>query len=84
MSMQEIICEESFNYIVFKNNQGAYLTFLIGGPVEFDYTVKLTNEEAAAISSNFSLASEMVQGLKENKIKLQQRKLKSALWPTNT
>ena len=77
-----IVCEERHSFVVFVRNGETFLTFLLGGALEVDYTVQLTQEERDRVANDPQAAARLVISLRSNFSLLQRRKLEAPIWPT--
>jgi hypothetical protein len=81
MSRESVICEKKWSHVVFHHGESVFLTFLIGGVVEIDYTIQLTESEIEAINMNNNFALELINRFHEDSNLLNSRKLPCPIWP---
>jgi hypothetical protein len=68
-------------YVAFCRDGETYLTFLQGGPVERDFTVKLAPSGAALIASKPECTEQLMRDLNADLMSLAARVLSQPIWP---
>ncbi len=82
MTNYVVLCEQAWSYVVFRQADTVYLTFLIGGVVEQDCTVQLTSAEVLAIQQAPNFTVSLIEQLKADHDAMATRRLASTIWPT--
>jgi len=77
----KIIKEEKWHYIWMEDAGEQYLTFMSGGPVEIDYSVKLTPAELQRIEKDPQAIDALIRELLSDHGKLLQRRIVPSKWP---
>jgi hypothetical protein len=77
----EIISEERWSYVLFSRKGEWLLTFLSGGPVEVDHTVRLSYDEIQKLRSGTLAASALILRLKSDPESYSSRELQPPIWP---
>jgi hypothetical protein len=77
----QIIQEEKWSYVLFSRNNDWFLTFLAGGVVELDATVRLLPDEIQRIQAGTLSASVLVERFKKDTSLTSDRRLNQPVWP---
>ncbi|MFE8070089.1 hypothetical protein QQM79_03435 [Marinobacteraceae bacterium S3BR75-40.1] len=77
-----MIKKKLYSYVLMDVDGEWVLTFLLGGPVELDVSVKLTDSEVEAIKSEDAAADRLVSEFKKDKSLYENRKIVPTIWPS--
>ncbi len=83
MHKDTVLAESRWNYVAFSRDGVSYLTFLLGGAVERDATVKLTASEVNELARSPEVLVSLVRKLKADADSLRTRALAEPIWPEN-
>jgi hypothetical protein len=82
MTTDRVIAESRYDFVVFERSDGGFVaTFLLGGPVEVDVSVQLTDEEAVSVERSPASAGKMIEQFKRSLVALETRRLRPPVWP---
>lgn len=81
MHNDTVLAESRWNYVAFIRDGVSYLTFLLGGAVERDATVKLTASEVDELGRSPEFLDSLVRELKADAESLRMRALSEPIWP---
>lgn len=77
-----VIDKRPYSYILFEADADWVLTFLLGGPMELDVSVKLTEGEVERINEDQNFIDKLISNLKKDKSHCESRKIVPAIWPS--
>ncbi|MFT6430255.1 MAG: hypothetical protein ACJAXR_001824 [Halopseudomonas sp.] len=77
----KIISEQAWSYVLFDNGTHWILTFLLGGPVEIDVSVRLEDDEIMKIKQDGSFLSQLLEKFKANRSHYRDREVRPPVWP---
>ena len=77
----EIIKEKPWSYVLFDDGKGWALTFLIGGVVEVDVTVRLTATEIDMIKADEKNILSIMKNVERNRQANVAREIIPPIWP---
>jgi hypothetical protein len=78
---QRIIVREPWSYVLFEEEGEFILTFLMGGTVDSEFSVKLTEAEIEMQKQDRTYVERMMRRLTSNRDELYGRCLLQAVWP---
>lgn len=81
MTPDRILAEAPWSYVAFERDGASFLTFMRGGPIEVDATVRLLPEEVDRIRSNPETAATLVRDFLEHPHTCEARLAVPPLWP---
>lgn len=76
-----VIAEKAWSYVLFDNGEDWILTFLIGGVVEIDVSVRLSNDEIAMIKADSTYVEILLASIKKNRSAFADREINPPVWP---
>lgn len=76
-----IIVHEPWSYVLFEENGEQIVTFMVGGSVEKDFSVRLSQSEIDLQKQDRGFVERLVTRLTKNPEQLHARRLKKAVWP---
>lgn len=76
----KVIAEKPWSYVLFEAERGWILTFLIGGAVEVDVSVLLTNDEIGRIKADPSTVDALVRAFSRNRAAISGREITPPVW----
>lgn len=74
------IAEKPWSYLLLEAEYGWVLTFLIGGPVEVDISVLLTDDEVTRIKGDPSSIEALVRDFSRDRKIFSGREIKPPVW----
>jgi hypothetical protein len=81
---QRIIVREPWSYVLFEEQGEFILTFLMGGTVDSEFSVKLTEAEIELQRQDRTYVERLMRRLAGNRDELYGRCLLQAVWPAPT
>lgn len=78
-----VLDREPYSYILLERGEEWILTFLCGGPIERDVSVRLTDTEITAIEAGDSSAADLVQKFRADNSAYEGRSVTPTVWPGN-
>lgn len=79
--VKKVISEKRWSYVLIDVDGMWVLTLLIGGVVEIDVSIKLTDEEIAAIRDDATFVEKIVESVKKNRAAFSGREIRPPIWP---
>ncbi|MGF6495506.1 hypothetical protein ABIE56_003705 [Luteibacter sp. 621] len=76
-----VIAEKSWSFVLFDDGEGWVMTVLIGGVVEVDVCVRLSNSEMEWIRADLARAETLAEGVKSNRANFAEREIRPPVWP---
>lgn len=76
-----VVAEKKWAYVVVDDGQGWILTYLIGGVIEVDISVRLTDEEADLIKLDPANVENLVEMMKKHRSAFSSREINPPIWP---
>lgn len=77
----KILAEKPWSYVLMENGEDWILTYLIGGVVEIDVSLRLNRDEIAMIQDNPSYLETLVAAAKMNRASYASREIHPTVWP---
>ncbi|MFZ6798955.1 hypothetical protein [Undibacterium sp. Di24W] len=77
----KIIAEQAWSHVLMDNGTDWILTYLIGGVVEIDVSIRLSKEEIAKIRDNPNYLEILLDAVKTNQVAYASRELHPPVWP---
>lgn len=77
-----IIAEVPWSYVLFDDGHNWILTCLIGGVVEIDVSITLTQEERQLVSANPQFIEQVLRELKNDRAAFSEREINPPVWPS--
>ena len=77
----KIIKEKPWHYVLFDDGQGWILTFLIGGVIETEVSVRLTSDEIGKIKGDEKNILSIVENIQHNRQANMVREIIPPVWP---
>jgi hypothetical protein len=77
----QVVIEKKWSYVLFDDGKGWILTYLIGGVVEIDVSVRLTAQERSLIEADPSSVERLVEAMKQSRREFASREIKPPVWP---
>jgi hypothetical protein len=76
-----VIAEQAWSYVLFDDGKGWVLTFLIGGVVEVDVSVRLNSAEIEAIKTDSAAIKPLLASMQSNRAAYADREIRPPVWP---
>lgn len=76
----KVVAEKPWSYVLFEAERGWILTFLIGGPIEVDVSVLLTDDEIGRIKDDPSVVDALVRDFTRNRAAIAHREITPPVW----
>jgi len=76
-----VLDSEPYSYILLERGEEWILTFLLGGPIERDVSVRLTDTEIAAVEAGDSSAADIVETFRADSSTYEGRRIMPTVWP---
>nr|WP_314862451.1 hypothetical protein [uncultured Undibacterium sp.] len=80
----QILAEKKWSYVLMDDGIDWILTFLIGGVVETDLSIRLTAEEILKIKNNAAFLDILVETGRTDRAAFANREINPPVWPTKT
>lgn len=77
----DVLDKEPYSYVLLERGEELILTFLLGGPVERDVSVRLTDAERDALEAGESSAAELVEEFRADNSAYEGRNISPTVWP---
>jgi hypothetical protein len=78
---RKVISEKRWSYVLLEDAERWVLTLLIGGVVEVDVSVLLTDQEIASIEADPSFVEKIVEDVRANRKVYSSREIVRPVWP---
>lgn len=78
-----IIAEKRWSHVLFDDGKGWVLTFLVGGVVEVDISIRLTSQEIEKIKNDLAYIDAIIDEVKKNQEDFSSREIIPPVWPPN-
>jgi hypothetical protein len=79
--MMKVIAEQPWSYVLFDDGEYWVLTYLIGGVVEIDVSIRLNSDEIEAIKTDASAIMPLLTNMKSNRSAYADREIRPPVWP---
>ncbi|WP_336358930.1 hypothetical protein [Haloarcula sp. CGMCC 1.6347] len=79
-----VLDRQPYSYVLLARDGEWILTFLLGGPVERDVSVRLTLAEVTAIEDGESSATDLVETVRADLSAYDDRRVRPTVWPGKT
>lgn len=76
-----VIAEQAWSHVLMDNGTDWILTYLIGGVVEIDVSIRLNTEEITKIKENPNFLEILVEAAKTNRAEYANREIYPPVWP---
>lgn len=76
-----VVAEKKWSYVLFDDGKGWILTYLIGGVVEVDISVRLTEQERDLIKADPANVDKLVETMKQHRRDFASREINPPVWP---
>lgn len=76
-----VIAEKRWSHVLFDDGKGWVLTLLIGGVVEVDVSIRLTNDEIDSIKRDGSFIERLVYEVRQHRDNFSAREISPPVWP---
>ncbi|MBZ6497010.1 hypothetical protein [Natrinema longum] len=76
-----VLDRKRYSYVLLARDGEWILTFLLGGPVARDVSVRLTPTEVTAIEAGDSSAADLVEKFRADSSPSEDRRITPAVWP---
>jgi len=76
-----VLDRQPYSYVLLARDGEWILTFLLGGPVERDVSVRLTPAEVTAIEDGESSATDLVETVRADLSAYDDRRIRPTVWP---
>lgn len=81
----KVIHEEPWSHVLMQDDARVVLTLMIRtGPIENDFSIQLTDQEAKAVVGDISKLEQLVNDICSDQAKYASREIRPSIWPTNT
>ena len=80
MTTDRIVAEEPWHFVIFERAGSYFATYLTGGPVETDNTVRLAESEVAALKDP-GFPKTLIERFRANTDALSPRLVSPPIWP---
>jgi hypothetical protein len=77
----KVIAEQAWSYALMDTGTEWILTYLIGGVVEIDVSIRLSKDEIAKIQENPNYLEILVDAAKTNRAEYASREIHPPVWP---
>ena len=77
-----VLDRKPYSYVLLERDGEWILTFLLGGPVERDVSVRLTDAEIAAIEADDTSAADLVRQFTADRSTYEGRNITPTVWPS--
>jgi hypothetical protein len=77
----KVIAEQAWSYVLMDNGTDWILTYLIGGVVEIDVSIRLSTEEITKIQENPNYLEILLDAAKTNRAAYASREIHPPVWP---
>jgi hypothetical protein len=77
----KVIAEHAWSYVLIDTGTDWILTYLIGGVVEIDVSIRLSQDEIAKIQENPSYLEILLDAAKTNRVAYASREIHPPVWP---
>ncbi|ELZ95857.1 hypothetical protein C440_06192 [Haloferax mucosum ATCC BAA-1512] len=76
-----VLDRKRYSYVLLACDGEVILTFLLGGPIERDVSVRLTSAEVTAIEAGDSSAADLVEKFSADRSTYEDRRVIPTVWP---
>lgn len=77
----KVLAEKPWSHVLMDNGTDWILTYLIGGVVETDVSIRLSKEEIAKIQEDPRYLETLVDAAKTNRVTYASREIHPPVWP---
>lgn len=77
----KVLAEKRCSYVLMDDGTNWILTFLIGGVVEIDVSIRLTAEEISMIKENPAYLDNLVDAARNKRAAYANREINPPVWP---
>lgn len=76
-----VVAEKKWSYVLLDDGKGWVLTYLVGGVVEVDVSVRLTEQERDLIKADPANVEKLVETMKQHRRDFANREINPPVWP---
>ena len=77
----KVIAEKPWAYVLFDDGKDWVLTYLVGGAVEIDVSLRLSEEEIERLKAEPLAIESLVADAKVNRDRYEKREIRPGVWP---